>query len=202
MASYTRNFDFNPGDLGRNLATIDHKIDRSLDRVQEIIVTQGEADLKAEAPWTDDSGDARRGLWAKGSKLSNGTRRITMGHSVDYGIYLEKSNSGRFQVIMPVLLDTGRRFMRSLEHLFAQLDSPVPVTALVAPSGGVRQGTSQTPVVRMTGGQFADQGKGYSKAAKAAKAAEKKRIARNIVRRAAYAAKKSGTAATKRTRRG
>lgn len=202
MVSYSRNFSFDPGSLGRNLATIDHKIDRSIDRVQEICVTEGEADLKTRAPWKDETGRARAALWADGDKTSTGKRRITMGHGVDYGIYLERSNEGRFQVIMPVLVDTARKFMRSMEHLFAELDSPVPVTALAAPGGGGRRGTSQTPVVRTTGGQFADQGKGYSKAAKEAKAAEKKRLARNATRRAAYAAKKSGTAVTKRTRRG
>jgi hypothetical protein len=203
MANFQRNFDFNPGDLGRNLATLEHKIDRAIDRVQEICVTDGESDLKTEAPWTDDSGRARAGLWADGDKRPNGTRRITMGHSVDYGIYLEKSNNGRFQVIMPVLLKTGRKFMRSLEHLFAELDSPVPATALLAPGGGARQGTSQTPIVRTTGGQFADQGKGYSKAAKAAKAAAKKLAAVNTRRRARYAQRKAqGTLPTRRTKRG
>jgi hypothetical protein len=199
---FQRNFSFDPGSLGRNLATLDHKVDRAIDRVQEICVAEGEADLKIKAPWTDDTGSARSSLWAEGNKTSTGKRRITMGHGVDYGIYLEKSNDGRFQVIMPVLIDTARKFMRSMEHLFATLDSPVPISALVAPGGGARRGTSQTPVVRTTGGQFADQGKGYSRAAREAKAADKKRLARNASRRIAYAAKKTGTAITKRTRRG
>jgi len=202
MASFTRSFDFNPGTLGYNLAILDEKVNRAIDGVQEVCVAEGEAELKTRAPWTDDTGNARRFLWAIGDKTTRGNRKITMGHGVNYGVYLEKSNQGRFQVIMPVLLDTGRKFMRSLEHLFATLDSPVPISALVAPGGGGRRGTSQTPIVRTTGGQFADQGKGYSRAAKQAKAAEKKRLARNATRRAAYALKKSGTTVTKRTRRG
>jgi hypothetical protein len=202
MADFSRNIHFDSGSLGRNLATLDYKIDRAIDSVQEVVVIKGEAALKDEAPWTDDTGVARSSLWADGSKMPNGTRKIAMGHGVDYGIYLEKSNHGRFQAIMPQILKTGREFMRSLEHLFATLDSPVAPGALVAPGGGIRRGTSQTPLVRATGGKFADQGKGYSKQTKAEKAAARKKAAINARRRAAYAAKKVGTAVTKRTRRG
>lgn len=196
---YHRNFDFDSGSLGRNLATLDHKINRDIDRIQEQVVDIGEVNLRVNAPWKDDTGNARRGLWAVGNKLPNGTRRISMGHAVEYGVYLEESNGGRFAVVMDTMLKTGQQFMRSLEHLFAQLDNPAPVIA-PSGSGGSSRGTY---AVREKSGRFADQGKGRSKAAIAARAAEAKRKARNTAARARYAAKKlSGTLPTKRTKRG
>jgi hypothetical protein len=142
MANYSRGFDFDPGTLGYNLEKFGHDVDRYIDRAKEEAADRGQIALKTEAPWQDHTGYARAGLWAEpyGTARDGGIR---MGHTAEYGVYLEESNDGRFQVIMPVLLKTGRAFMRSLEAMFYQMDSPVPVAPLVLPDAGLRQGTSQ-----------------------------------------------------------
>jgi hypothetical protein len=144
MANYRKSFDFNPGSLGVNLADFDHKVDRYIDRAKEEAATRGETALKTEAPWRDRTTDARRGLFAEpyGTAQRGGIR---MGHTVKYGVYLEEANNGRFQVIMPVLIRTGRALMRSMEAMFAEMDSPTPVAPVIIPGGGGRQGTSQSP---------------------------------------------------------
>lgn len=142
MANYSRGFDFDPGTLGYNLEKFDHDVDRYIDRAKEEAAVRGQIALKAEAPWQDRTTQARNTLWAEpyGTARNGGIR---MGHGKEYGIYLEESNQGRFQVIMPVLLKTGRALMRSMEAMFYQMDSPIPVAPIVMPDEGARQGTSQ-----------------------------------------------------------
>lgn len=142
MPYYSSGFKFDQGSLGRNLALLDDRVRDFVDRDIDEHTVKGEAALKTRAPWTDNTGHARRTLWAENDK---GQRRysITMGHGAEYGIYLERSNDGRFQVVMPVLLDTARSFMRSLEHMFAQLETHAPIGPAIAPGSGTRPGTSQ-----------------------------------------------------------
>jgi Bacteriophage HK97-gp10, putative tail-component len=140
---YERSFTFDQGSLGRNLDTIDEKIHRFIKEDLEVAAARGQIQLKADAPWTDRSGDARRELWAEADSDHVGNYRLDMGHGVEYGIYLEKSNGARFQVIMPTLVTIARAFMESLEQMFAQLDNPAPIFPIVAPGVGAHQGTSQ-----------------------------------------------------------
>jgi hypothetical protein len=214
---YSQGFDFDEGSLGRNLEVFDRKVRSFLDRDIDEHTHQGELALKSKAPWRDDTGYARSGLWADNEKFNN-SYTIAMGHTAEYGVYLEESNGGRFQIIMPVLVETARSFMRSLEGMFLQLETHTPVTPFISPGVSTRPGTSQgarehafgaetRPEAGVThrdrAGQFADQGKGYSKAAKAYKAFAKKVAAKNARRRERYAERKAaGTLPTKRTRKG
>ena len=162
MANFNRSFNFDPGSLGRNLATFDEKVHRYMNRSLDAATFKGELAMKARAPWTDDTGHARSSLWADNRK-SNNRLSIIMGHGAEYGIYLEKSNDGKFQIIMPILLETARAYMRSLEQMFAQLNNPVPLVAITT-GAGVRQGTSQhtirktRAIVRDERGRFVGQG--------------------------------------------
>lgn len=222
--AYQRSATFGIADIERNLAVFEERAQDFIKRDVEVHVEKGEAALKLNAPWTQtgmsnrwgrvSTGFAREGLWASGA-VENGHARITMGHTADYGVYLEEGYSGQYQIIMPTLKATGTSLMRSLEHMFAQMQahSPPAVGAIV-PGTTTRPGTSQgvrerlfgaqtRPSIRTEGGQFADQGKGYSKAAKAAKALAKKVAAVNTRRRERYAQRKAeGTLPTKRTKKG
>lgn len=76
--------------------------------------------LKTEAPWHDDTGAARAGLHTSTShSLSQHT--IVFAHAVDYGIWLEIKNSGKYEVILPVLLRTGKDLMKTLNHVMRSM---------------------------------------------------------------------------------
>lgn len=54
------------------------------------------------APWTDDTGAAREGLYS--SVDSSGDMiTVTLSHSVDYGQWLETIQSGQYAIIMPTI---------------------------------------------------------------------------------------------------
>jgi hypothetical protein len=57
---------------------------------------------QANAPWEDRTGDARRLLDVDVSEDA-GTIIIQLYHQVDYGLWLEVIQNGRFAIIMPTL---------------------------------------------------------------------------------------------------
>jgi hypothetical protein len=79
------------------LGTGDMGLDEAESIGQELL-----ADAKSNAPWADRTGAAREGLEVEVSK-EGGDIVITLGHSVEYGIWLELIQSGRFAIIMPTL---------------------------------------------------------------------------------------------------
>lgn len=57
---------------------------------------------KQNAPWTDRTGAARAGLGVEVSH-SFGEVVLSLYHTVDYGLWLEVIQNGRFATIMPTL---------------------------------------------------------------------------------------------------
>jgi hypothetical protein len=172
--------------------------------------------MKIKAPWKDRTGNARRGLWAENEK-SPSRLSMTLGHSVEYGVYLEESNGGKFQILMPTLVATARSFMQSLEHMFAQMETHTVVTPFISPGVGTRPGTSQgarerafgaetRPSVSVGGIRHTVDKLGRASLRQAGRfisKVEAKRIDRNAARRERYAQRKAeGTLPTRRTKRG
>jgi hypothetical protein len=139
---FTESFSFNEGDLGRNLATLDDRIHRFIKADLDVAAGRGETIMKTTHPWRNRTGNAEAGLWADAEDDGRGRYQLYMGHGVEYGIYLEKSNGGRFQIVMPTLVETARAFMESLTQMLEHLDSP-GVVEVASPGVGFERGTSQ-----------------------------------------------------------
>jgi hypothetical protein len=75
-----------------------------------------ESYMKTEAPWTDQTGNARSGLFARAFKEGS-TVGIDLSHSVAYGIWLEVRFSGRYAIIEPTIEAMGPVVMRRYERL-------------------------------------------------------------------------------------
>lgn len=79
-----------------------------------------EAYMKQNAPWTDQTGNARNGLAARA--YSQGEEiGIVLSQGVDYGIYLETRFSGRYAIIQPTIDAMGPVVQRRFEHLLDHL---------------------------------------------------------------------------------
>lgn len=83
------------------LSTVDNVVDEFARGAEEIEWT-----AQMNAPWSDITGAARAGLIAE---VYNdwGVAVIELAHSVDYGIWLELIQDGRFAIIMPTLEALG-----------------------------------------------------------------------------------------------
>jgi hypothetical protein len=80
------------------------ELDKNVQEGMERIAAAMEQFAKENAPWEDNSGDARSGLRAvpifdrAGAKYT-----VYLGHGVYYGVYLENSNGGEYAIIEPTI---------------------------------------------------------------------------------------------------
>lgn len=72
--------------------------------------------MKANRPWNDISGNARRGLRTAIS-LDRGLYSLYLIHSVKYGLYLELRHAGRYAVLLPALRVAATEIGRRLANI-------------------------------------------------------------------------------------
>lgn len=72
-----------------------------------------EAHAQENAKWEDRTGDARAGLTAEATH-DGFTTRITLAHTVDYGLWLEIRWSGAYAIIMPTIEEYGPMVMSGM----------------------------------------------------------------------------------------
>lgn len=61
-----------------------------------------EATAQANAPWEDQTGEARAGLHTSVDN-ADGVVSLALEHGVDYGLWLEVIQNGKFAIILPTL---------------------------------------------------------------------------------------------------
>lgn len=138
-------------ELRGNIAEFGPKVNKFLTVTTDFAKGKGVDQAKLKAPWTDRTGAARGGL--NGNTSHSGQLQgvgfakhtITFAHGVDYGIWLEVANSGKFQIIMPVVLAVGKSVMSVIGDMLDTLDHPAAASLrpdVQMPYVG-RQGTSQ-----------------------------------------------------------
>lgn len=95
------------------------RVNRAVDTVFNLMAPQIESAAKLEAPWTDQTGNARQGLRALAGREGN-SHFIALFHQVPYGIFLETRWSGRYAVIMPTLENWTPRVIQGLNGLLGK----------------------------------------------------------------------------------
>lgn len=71
---------------------------------------------RLNAPWTDQTSNARNGLIARYDNDGK-THSITLAHQVPYGIWLEVRFAGKYAIIMPTIDEYGPRVMGTLQKM-------------------------------------------------------------------------------------
>jgi hypothetical protein len=102
--------------------------EKVIDAFMTLTAVQGEARMKEKAPWRDSTGnrkdrvpgEARAGLFT-GTDLQGSHKSIRFSHGVDYGIWLEISNHGKDQIIMPTVAAMGKELMKNLRGTLSAL---------------------------------------------------------------------------------
>lgn len=121
MAKGDFEFELDMKPLLRNIVVLDEQTDRGVAGVMEYWDSRIEAHMKIAAPWTDRTGNARSGLFAKAGHEPGQRHWIDLGHRVPYGIWLEIRWGGRYAVVFPTLLTYGPKIMQTLNKLFTRL---------------------------------------------------------------------------------
>jgi hypothetical protein len=74
--------------------------------------------MKQNAPWTDQSGNARQTLYTVVYEVSLQAVDIVLSHGVEYGIFLEVCNAGQYAIIGPALDVFAQRIWNDVLALF------------------------------------------------------------------------------------
>lgn len=108
--------------LRHNVEQLDDDYEDTLNGIVIEEAEAGEVWMKAHARWKDDDGNrkdrvpgaARAGLNTV-PDVGGDQKSILFSHEVDYGIWLETSQNGKFEIIMPAVLHIGNELMRKTE---------------------------------------------------------------------------------------
>jgi hypothetical protein len=75
--------------------------------------------MKANAPWTDRTGNARQGLYTAVNHAVGSMVEIILSHGVDYGYWLEVKNGGAYAVVNPALDYFGPRIWADVRRMLS-----------------------------------------------------------------------------------
>lgn len=76
-----------------------------------------EARAKTHAPWTDRTSNARNGLFGT-TEVRGNEIIIRIGHTIEYGVFLELANEGRFAILKPTITDSTAEIFDSYRKLW------------------------------------------------------------------------------------
>ena len=108
------------GGLMSNLERGRDKVEQAALVTAHSMAPEVENYMKGEAPWQDQTGNARNGLFARAYHEGDEVG-IVLGHSVSYGIWLEVRWGGRYAIIDPTIEAMGPRVMRRFERLLDRM---------------------------------------------------------------------------------
>lgn len=72
---------------------------------------------KTHRPWTDRTGNARRGLFSR-AEMTQDELIIRIAHSVDYGVHLERDGAGRYSILLPTMEQNRASMKRILQRFW------------------------------------------------------------------------------------
>lgn len=107
----------------KNVDNVSHNMDRygkaviqTAENVAHYWAPKIEAEAKEAAPWTDQTGNARQGLF---TVVERERDKVTLhlSHAMDYGVFLELRWAGRFAVILPTLMKFYKPVMHMLQRV-------------------------------------------------------------------------------------
>lgn len=96
-------------------------INRIVEGVCERQAIAGENWMKTNAPWQDQTTNARNGLAARYMRGRGDEHAVVFFHQVPYGFFLEVRWEGRYAIIGPAVNEFGQRIMQSLEGTLSRL---------------------------------------------------------------------------------
>ena len=110
-----------PDELARAIERYGDRVMQAVAAVAQYAATQMQNDAKAQATWTDRTGNARTGIFGT-SEADFGAKVVTIylshGAVIDYGVWLELANSGRYAVIMRTMQAHYQPLMDMLKEIF------------------------------------------------------------------------------------
>jgi hypothetical protein len=110
-----------PVELARAVEMYGARALQAVAAVAQYTATAMQNEAKDHAPWEDRTSNARSGLFGT-SEADFGAKVVTIylshGATIDYGVYLELANSGRYGIIMRTMQNHYEPLMAMLRDIF------------------------------------------------------------------------------------
>lgn len=113
-------YRFDDSEVQQGLDAYYNTVLEALHAVGEYYAPLVEAYAKQNAPWTDRSGNARQGLAGLIEDLSETSVALYLKHGMNYGIWLELKNQGRYAIILPTLEAHYAAINGTLQQVFGK----------------------------------------------------------------------------------
>ncbi len=77
-----------------------------------------EAEMKKKAPWQDRTSNARQSLYGR-AEMGKDQITIRLGHSVEYGVFLELARDGKYAILKPTADKNTKDIYDSYKRLWS-----------------------------------------------------------------------------------
>lgn len=116
-------------DIGQNIIEMGLKLHVGVSAILKYEATEGQNFMRTNAQWTDQTGNARQGLFGRAyteGAAGGGVARksayvIVLYHTMPYGVFLETRWSGKYRIIEPAVQHVGNNVMQSINGLVGRL---------------------------------------------------------------------------------
>lgn len=106
-----------PAQLAQDVEKYGKDRRKAIKEAGDQIASEAEAYMKANAPWTDQTGQARANLKATAEQTAVDEVQIVLTHGVSYGIHLEFGRAGRYAIIGPTMQAIAPRVKALLQSI-------------------------------------------------------------------------------------
>ena len=113
--------EFTKNSLTPGVRNVMPVLSRNIYQVLRFHEPQIAAQAKTNAPWQDDTGNARNGLAARAGVEGKHIYSLTLYGSVKYQIWLEVRFAGKYAIIMPTLKSYAPKVMVSMHKLLERM---------------------------------------------------------------------------------
>ena len=108
-----------PSDLAGDIEAYAERVRRAVLAVGDLIAERCQNDARANAPWTDRSGQARQGL--TGVAVAAGDLvTVYLYHQAEHGKWLEIARGGPYRIIIPTLTAHYGDFMALIGQVLGE----------------------------------------------------------------------------------
>jgi len=111
---------FFSGTLEKGLANFERKTGDGVAESSLNLAERIQQYARDNAPWEDQTGDARAGLTA-GVEIDGNECSISLQHTVSYGIWLEIRWGGRYAIIIPTIEQLGPEIYREMQGMCGKI---------------------------------------------------------------------------------
>ena len=111
-----------PSELATAIERYGDRVLTAVAAVAQRVATEMQNQAKADAPWTDRTGNARTGIFGTSeADFAAHVVTIYLSHraTISYGVWLELANSGSYAVIMRTMESHYESLMQLLREIFA-----------------------------------------------------------------------------------